>query len=637
MLSISNLTYYIGGRPLFEDASLHVRPKDRIGLIGLNGRGKSTLLRLINGDMKYDGGSISKSNDCTLGFLNQDQLSYSSERPILEVALDAFKEAVKLHEKIEQIIKKLETDYSDNLVEQLTKAQERFETLDGYSLQAKAEEVLEGIGFSTSDLQRPLNEFSGGWRMRVILAKLLLENPSLLMLDEPTNHLDLPSIQWLENYLRNYDGSVIIVSHDRRFLDATINRTVEVANSQLNVYEGNYSFYLEEKALRNEIQQNAFENQQQKIKQTEKFIERFRAKASKARQVQSKVKSLDRIDKIDAVEEEMATVSFRFKIDKPSGKHVVVLEHINKSYGDIEIFKNSNAVINRGDKIALIGANGKGKSTLLRIVADNEDFDGKRQEGHNVQMGFYAQHQVESLNVENEVLEELKQAGSDKNELELRSLLGCFLFTNDDVFKKIKVLSGGEKSRVALAKTMISEANFLLLDEPTNHLDFLSENVLVQALLQYEGTFITVSHNRHFIEEVANKIWYIEDYQLKEYPGTYKEFEYFWSQREAARSENRKEKVKEKKADTPPKQPVANADKQAEKEQQKLKKSFEQLENEIFEREESLKQLEEEMAKPEIFGDHDKLFPIQEQYDKTKQKLAELNKKWEQLADQITA
>lgn len=636
MLSISNLSYYIGGRPLFEDASLHVRPKDRIGLIGLNGRGKSTLLRLIHGDMKYDGGEISMSNDCSVGFLNQDQLAYSSERSILDVALDAFQEAVKLHEKIEQIITKLESEYSDDLVEQLTKAQERYETLDGYSLQAKAEEVLEGIGFTTSDLQRPLNEFSGGWRMRVILAKLLLENPSLLMLDEPTNHLDLPSIQWLENYLRNYEGAVIIVSHDRHFLDATVNRTVEVANSQLNVYEGNYSFYLEEKELRKEIQQNSYENQQQKIKQTERFIERFRAKSTKARQVQSKVKMLDKMDKVEALEEDLSSISFKFSASKTSGKHVMVLENIHKAYGDQVIFNNSTAVVNRGDKIALIGANGKGKSTLLRVIANSEEFGGKRQEGHNVQMGFYAQHQVESLNVENEILEELKQTGSDKTELDLRSLLGCFLFSDDDVFKKIKVLSGGEKSRVALSKTLISEANFLLLDEPTNHLDFLSENVLIQAMNQYEGTFITVSHNRHFINSVANKIWYIEDQDLKEYPGSYQEFEHFWSQRMAEKQVKEKAQEKEtKNTETKKAEKRSSPDKEAQRKEQKLKKELDQLEADILKKETAIKELESQMADPDVFGDHEKLMDFQQKYDQKKQQLDELTAKWESLAEEI--
>src|ERR1041385_4305748 len=306
MISISNISYFIGGRALYEDASMFVKPNDKIGLIGLNGRGKSTLLKIINGEYRIDAGSISKAKDCTVGFLNQDLLSYQTDDAILTVAMEAFKEAVDTQRQIEKILHKLETEYTDDLVNKLTELQEKFEHLDGYTMQAKAEEILEGIGFSTQDLHRPLREFSGGWRMRVMLAKLLLEKPSCLMLDEPTNHLDLPSIEWVENYLRNYEGAVVIVSHDRTFLDNVINKTVEVTNSQLVTYEGNYSFYLEEKEMREEIQQNAFENQQAKIRQTERFIERFRSKATKARQVQSRVKALDRMEKIEEVVSDVA-------------------------------------------------------------------------------------------------------------------------------------------------------------------------------------------------------------------------------------------------------------------------------------------------------------------------------------------
>ncbi|MCK5103344.1 MAG: ABC-F family ATP-binding cassette domain-containing protein, partial [Cyclobacteriaceae bacterium] len=343
--------------------------------------------------------------------------------------------------------------------------------LGGYTLQSQAEEILEGVGFKTSDLHRPLSEFSGGWRMRVMLAKLLLEKPSILLLDEPTNHLDLPTIQWVENYLRNYDGAVIIVSHDKVFLDNTISKIIEVNNFKLNSFPGNYSFYMKEKILRDEIQKNAFLNQQQKIKQGEQFINRFRAKATKARQVQSRVKSLERMDKIEDVKSESASITFNFRFSQQSGRHVKRLENVSKSYGKLEVLHPSTTGIERGDKIALIGANGIGKSTLLRIIANTEPHGGKVETGYNVVPSFYAQHQIEALTLENEILDELKQAGTGKLEQELRMILGCFLFSGDDVFKKIKVLSGGEKSRVALAKTLISEANFLLLDEPTNHLD----------------------------------------------------------------------------------------------------------------------------------------------------------------------
>src|SRR5688572_14270360 len=384
MISITNLSYFIGGRALYENANMFIKPKDKIGLIGLNGRGKSTLLKLIHGDYKADGGSISKSNDCTIGFLNQDLLSYQTDDAIVTVAMGAFKDAVDTQRQIEKILHKLETEYSDDLVNKLTKLQEKFEHLDGYSMQAKAEEVLEGIGFSTSDLHRPLKEFSGGWRMRVMLAQLLLSKPSLLMLDEPTNHLDLPSIEWVENYLRNYEGAVIVVSHDRRFIDNVATKTVDVTMQQLVTYEGNYSFYLQEKELRQEIQQNAFENQQQKIKQTERFIERFKAKATKARQVQSRVKSLERMDMIEEVVDDAAAVNFRFTFNQQAGRYIINLNHVSKSYGPIEILKNTSVAIEKTDKIALIGANGKGKSTLLRIIAGEEAIEGERIMGYNV-------------------------------------------------------------------------------------------------------------------------------------------------------------------------------------------------------------------------------------------------------------
>ncbi|MDX5477369.1 MAG: ATP-binding cassette domain-containing protein, partial [Cyclobacteriaceae bacterium] len=455
MLSINNLSYFIGGRALYENASLHIKPKDKIGLVGLNGTGKSTLLKIINGDFQPSSGEVQKAKDCTIGFLNQDLLSYQSEDSILDVALEAFKETLKLQDEIDAVLKQMETDHSDEIINRLAKLQDRFEANEGYTIKARAEEFLEGIGFNTKDLSRPLKTFSGGWRMRVMLAKLLLEKPSLLMLDEPTNHLDLPSIQWVENYLKTYEGAVIVVSHDQEFLDNCVDTIVEVSNGTLTVYSGNYSFYQEEKKERMEIQQNAFENQQQMIKQTERFIERFRAKATKSNQVQSRIKALDRMERVAEVVDDNISVNFKFRFSQKSGRDVVSLDHVSKSYGDLVILKNSTARIERGDKIALIGANGKGKSTLLRIIDGTEPIQGKREQGHNVIKSFYAQHQLEALHVDNEILQELQQAGSGKTDTELRNVLGCFLFSNDDVFKKIKVLSGGEKSRVAFAKTLI--------------------------------------------------------------------------------------------------------------------------------------------------------------------------------------
>ncbi|MCH7401186.1 ABC-F family ATP-binding cassette domain-containing protein [Belliella kenyensis] len=635
MLSINNLSYFIGGRGLYENASLHIKPKDKIGLVGLNGTGKSTLLKLINGDYQPSAGDIQKAKDCTIGFLNQDLLSYQSEDSILDVALEAFQATLKFQEEIDAVLKQMETDYSDQVIDRLAKLQDQFEANEGYTIKAKAEEVLEGIGFQTADLKRPLKTFSGGWRMRVMLAKLLLEKPSLLMLDEPTNHLDLPSIQWVENYLKTYEGAVIVVSHDQEFLDNCIEKTVEVSHGGLTLYSGNYSFYKEEKKERMEIQQNAYENQQQMIKQTERFIERFRAKATKSNQVQSRVKALERLDRVNEVVDDNIAVNFKFKFSQQSGRDVVTLDQVSKAYGDLVILKNSTARIERGDKIALIGANGKGKSTVLRIIDGTEKVEGSRTEGYNVIKSFFAQHQLEALNVNNEILQEMNQAGSSKTEQELRNVLGCFLFTNEDVFKKIKVLSGGEKSRVALAKTLISEANFLLLDEPTNHLDMQSVNILIQALEQYEGTFITVSHDRHFIRGVANKIWYIEDQEIKEYPGTYEEFLNWKAKQDAealvtAKTEAAPKVVVAKRREI--NQTEAN---QVKKELKKKQRELEIVEEELMGIEEQKITLESEMASPEVFADSQKLEAVNLKYQKIKDQEAKINAQWEQLVEEI--
>lgn len=631
MISITNLSYFIGGRALYENANMFVKPKDKIGLIGLNGRGKSTLLKLIYGEYKPDGGSISKSNDCTIGFLNQDLLSYQTEDSILTVAMGAFKEVVDIERQLETIIKKLETEYSEELVEKLSKLQEKYDHLDGYTIQSKAEEVLEGIGFGTADLHRPLKEFSGGWRMRVMLAKLLLEKPSLLMLDEPTNHLDLPSIEWVENYLRNYEGAVMIVSHDRVFLDNVVTKTVDVTQQQLVTYEGNYSFYLEEKELRQEIQQNAFENQQQKIKQTERFIERFKAKATKARQVQSRVKALERMDMIEEVVDDTAAINFKFRFKQQPGRYIINLNHVSKAYGDLQILKDTSVSIERGDKIALVGANGKGKSTLLRIIAGEEPIEGERIMGYNVIRAFFAQHQLESLHVDNEILEELVQAGSGKTDQELRGVLGCFLFSDDDVYKKIKVLSGGEKSRVALAKTLISEANFLLLDEPTNHLDFISENILIQALQQYQGSFVVVSHNRHFVSQIANKIWYIEDKEIKEYPGTFDEYEYWKKKNDLAGVKAEPPKVKVEKKQ----EPVKDTNKASDNKRKTLEREMKKVEEQMDVLQQQRVNLESEMAKPEVFENYEKLQKVQNEFQAVDASLKKLEGEWETIAGSI--
>lgn len=625
MLSISNLSFYFGSRALYDGANLHIKPKTKIGLIGANGTGKSTLLRLISGEYSPDGGNISKSGECTIGFLNQDLLSYQTDDSILHVAMQAFERQLDLQIQIDAVLHKMETNYQDKDVDLLSKLQEEFERLDGYTIQSKSEEILEGLGFTTEDLNKPLRLFSGGWRMRVMLAKLLLQKPALLLLDEPTNHLDLPSIEWVEKYIHDYEGSVVVVSHDRYFLDRTVDNIAEVSNAKITLYPGNFSFYEEEKALRNEIQKGAYENQQSQIRQTERFIERFKAKASKARQVQSRVKALDRLDVVDEVIDEKAKVNFKFNFGTQPGRFILFLEHISKSFGEKIILKNTSATINRGDKIALIGANGKGKSTLLRIISGTEKMVGERRTGHNVIESFFAQHQLESLRVENNLLEELKATGTAKTEMELRSVLGCFLFSGEEVFKKIKVLSGGEKSRVALAKVLISQANFLLLDEPTNHLDMQSVNILIQALQQYEGTYVVVSHDRYFVTNIANKIWYIEDYEIKEYPGSFDEYEVWQASRGNSEMETSKKSIGKLKPELAPHSSKSTSSNPSQE------KSIEKLEAKIMDLELSISKLENTIAELAQEGKFTELPALELQINERKNELLKITNEWELL------
>ncbi len=632
MISINNLTFEIGSRALYDEANWHIKPGDKVGLIGANGTGKSTLLRLIVGQYKPTSGTISMAKDLKIGYLNQDLLSYHSDKSILHVAMEAFERQNQLHGEIENLLKKLETDYSDEILNKLSDKQMEFEALDGYNIEFKAHEILAGLGFSEDEQRRPLATFSGGWRMRVMLARILLQTPDILLLDEPTNHMDLPSIKWLEGYLQSFEGAIVIVSHDRYFLDRIIKKTVESRKGKLTMYAGNYSFYLEEKSLRNEIQAGQFKNQQAKIKQEEKLIERFRAKASKAKMAQSRIKALERMDRVEDVDDDNPTVNFSFKFSKPSGRHVVTLENISKSYPNLEILRNADGIIEKGDKIALIGANGKGKSTLLRIVADADDaFEGNAIQGHNVTQTFFAQHQLEALHLENSILAELQAFAPKHTETELRSILGCFLFSGDDVFKKIKVLSGGEKSRVALAKALTADANFLALDEPTNHLDMQSVNILIQALQQFEGTLIVISHDRYFLDNVANKIWYIEDKQLKEYPGTYQEYEE-WN---AKRINKPEIKVEKKVVKEEPKKVKATPTEDTKRLLIKKNKELVQLEEQIASKEIEVIQLEEYLAKEEIYSDAIKLQEATRNYNSTKAVYEQLQASWESLAEEI--
>lgn len=651
LIGLNNVTFEFGARVIVENATWHILPGDRVGLIGYNGTGKSTILKLLVGEYLPSGGSVEKGRDTTIGYLHQDLLSFDTNDSILEVAMGAFERVKQLEKEIELLGKKMELptftgdspedeallhEYSDKLHE--------MDVLDGYNIHHKTEEVLQGLGFGNSSLQRAYKEFSGGWRMRVLLAKMILQQPDVLLLDEPTNHLDLPSIEWLEKYLLHYKGSVVIVSHDKFFLNRMVNKIAEVYQQELHIYTGNYDFYETEKALRIEMQQRAYENQQDYIRQNERLVERFRAKASKAAMAQSIMKRLDKLDRVEQVEIERPNLRINFKIDKQPGKIIATLKDATKNFGKLTIVDHAEAEINRGDKIALIGANGKGKSTLLRMIAGVENFEGERIWGHNVDESFYAQHQLEALNINNTILEEMKECGSGKSEMELRALMGCFLFSGDDVDKKIKILSGGEKARVALAKVITGKGNFLMLDEPTNHLDMHSVELLAEALNKYEGTSILVSHDRFFISKTANTIWEIVDHEIKVFNGPYQEY-VEWKERMAkqkAESDKQKDEVKEIPLVKAQPQQSANKptasnipDRDSKKELQRLQKQFSRLEEDINKMNADKANIELELGKPDVYGDVKKFQQLEKDHKSITQRLQTAEKEYEQMFEKI--
>lgn len=642
------MTFEFGARTIVEDATWHIQPGERIGLIGYNGTGKSTLLKLLVGEYLPSGGTVERSRGTSMGYLHQDLLSFDTHDSILQVALGAFERVLQLEKEIEELGHELERTGDEKTLHEYSDKLHELETLDGYNIHHKTEEVLQGLGFANADLQRPYKEFSGGWRMRVLLAKMILQQPDLLLMDEPTNHLDLPSIEWLEKYLQHYQGSVVIVSHDKYFLNRMVTKIVEVYQQQLHIYTGNYDYYEKEKAIRVEMQQKAYENQQDYIRQNERLVERFRAKASKAAMAQSIMKKLDKLERIEEAEIERPNIRINFRVDKTPGKVLVELKNVSKAFGDNVIIENSSLEIDRGDKIALIGANGKGKSTLLRIIAGVENFsNGERKWGHNVEESFYAQHQLEALNVNNTILDEMKECGSQMTELELRGLLGCFLFSGDDADKKIRILSGGEKARVALAKVIVSKANFLMLDEPTNHLDMHSCDLLIDSLNKYQGSIILVSHDRYFVAKTANKIWEIVDHQIKEFKGGYEEW-VAWKERMARQDAGNKKLEKnaeparpvavkqEKPAPAPAKQqPGAAIDKDKKKELQKVQRQFQQTEEQIAKLNARKAELEASLADPATYSDKTKFLAAETAYKKAADELALLNRQYEQLFEKI--
>lgn len=641
LAGFTNVTFEFGARAIIRNATWHIQPGERIGLVGYNGTGKSTILKLLVGEYTATGGVVERGKSVSIGYLHQDLLSAEIEKSILEVAMDAFQKARDIQAELHELEKQLETKGDDaDLLDRYSHLLHDFEVAGGYEMEHKAEEILHGLGFDTEVFNKPYQQFSGGWRMRVLLAKMILQAPDILLLDEPTNHLDLPSIEWLEKYLIHYEGSVVIVSHDQYFLNRMVTKIVDVYQQELHQYTGNYEYFVNEKALRIELQQKAYENQQDFIRQQERVVERFKAKASKAAMAQSIIKKLDKLDRIENVELERPNIRMNFAVDKQPGKVICTLKNVSKSYGDLSLLKNASAEISRGDKIALIGANGKGKSTLLRIIAGAEGHEGSREWGHNVVESFYAQHQLESLGLDNNLIEEMQTSRAGKTDLEYRTLLGCFLFGGDDVDKRIKVLSGGEKARVALAKTIVSKANFLMLDEPTNHLDMHSVDLLIESLNKYEGSLIIVSHDRHFLSRTANIYWEIVNGEIREFKGTYEEY-VRWKEKlnieEAARVAKEKEEAgkKQKKEEAKvvvqapqPDKPYVNLN-MVKTEYQKQQKQFDKIEAEQGKLKADNDSILADLANPAIYSDQAKLKSLETELKKVQDALDKVNEQYE--------
>ena len=528
MIAAVNIALQYGGRSLFKDASFHVGPRDRTGLVGSNGAGKSTLLKILAGQAAPDAGAVTKAKYVTVGYLPQEGMTVAGRTLYREVE-SAFGTILELQNRLDEAHRRMAEMPHDQpefqeLLDVYGELQHKLEASDAFRMKAAIEKVLMGLGFSTRDFGRQTEEFSGGWQMRIHLARLLLMEPSLLLLDEPTNHLDLDSLEWLEEYIRSYEGAVIIVSHDRRFLDNMTDKTYEVSLGELTEYTGNFSFYLQAREERLEQQRAAFRNQQQHIKQTERFIERFRYKATKARQVQSRIKSLEKLDRIE-LEGNEEEIAFAFPPVPPSGRVIMELRGVHKSYGSLDVFRGIDFDIDRGDRIAFVGVNGAGKSTLARIIAGVEPFDdGVRTIGHGVVVSYFAQHQAEELDPHLDVLQTVDAVATGEIRKRLRNLLGCFLFSGDDVFKQVSVLSGGEKSRLALAKMLLQPGNLIVMDEPTNHLDMRSKAVLQDALGDFEGSCVIVSHDRDFLDPLVTKVVEVRNGGIRTFLGNIGEY-----------------------------------------------------------------------------------------------------------------
>ncbi|WP_431137369.1 ABC-F family ATP-binding cassette domain-containing protein [Psychroserpens mesophilus] len=627
MLNIHNLSISFQGEFLFEDITFKLSPGDRIGLIGKNGAGKSTMLKILSKELEPDSGQIAADKNLSIGFLKQD-IDFVLGRTVLEESYEAFKEIKELEARMEDINTQLaeRTDYESESYHQLmidlNDVQHSYEIIGGYSYQGETEKILQGLGFKREDFNKLTDTFSGGWRMRIELAKLLLQNNDVLLLDEPTNHLDIESIIWLEGFLKSYSGAVVIVSHDKMFLDNVTNRTIEISLGRIYDYPKPYSKFL---VLRQEIktQQLASQkNQQKQIEQTEKLIEKFRAKASKATMAQSLIKKLDKIDRIEVDEDDNSVMTLNFPVSVVPGKVVVEAEHISKRYDDNQVLTDVNLMIERDSKTAFVGQNGQGKSTLAKIIVGDIKHQGHLKLGHNVQIGYFAQNQAEYLDGSKTVLDTMIDAANETNRSKVRDILGSFLFRGDEVEKYVRVLSGGERNRLALAKLMLQPINVLIMDEPTNHLDIKSKNVLKEALKKYEGTLVLVSHDRDFLQGLTNKVYEFKDQKIKEYLG---DIDFYLEQRNV-------ENLREVEKRTIVKETPKTTNKQSYEDQKKLKS----LNNKLSNVESKISQLEKEIKTHdvELATNYDATVADEtffDRYQSKKNKLKQLMSDWESI------
>ena len=642
MVSVNNLSLYFGGQDIFKNISFMVNKGDKIGLTGKNGAGKSTLLKILAKDLTPNNGNVSVPNGIVVGFLRQD-LEFEDGRTVLEEAQTSFEflndVEVRMNEANKQLTER--TDYESDayldIINEFNVLEERFRMAGGHDTAAEISQVLSGLGFSQYDFERQTTEFSGGWRMRIELAKILLMKPELLLLDEPTNHLDIESIMWLERWLKNYSGAVVLVSHDRLFLDASTNRTIELAFSKINDYKASYTKYLTLREDRVEKQIQAKKNQDKYIEETKLLINKFRAKKNKASFAQSLIKKLDKLEIIQVEQEDIARMQFRFPPAPHSGKMSLEVKNASKSYGDLNVLNNINLEIVRGDKLAFVGKNGEGKSTLAKMIVKELNFKGEIQLGHQVKMGYYAQNQAEFLDENLTVLETIEHAATEDTAGRVRSILGSFLFSNDEVKKKVKVLSGGERARVALCKLLRDPYNLLVMDEPTNHLDITSKELLKKALNNYDGSLIVVSHDREFLQGLTEKVYEFKNQNIKEYFGdidtflSEKDLENF---KELESSQKDQKKIKQDKTGE---QFSYSEQKNKQKKLKKLKNRISKLEKQIEILDKSQKSIDLELAIPEKFTELSKKDNFFADYEHNQQKLKELEAEWEQAAEQLEA